>query len=116
MDKTLMGLIEIDPKVVLIDGIRKELVKNMSKVLHETFIFKNKHSNQELREKFSILKTKFAGIKESFEYIQDYLNIQGDKIWHEEIQRIFSENLDREAIYLVNKKYLPHLEEEVSTP
>jgi WASH complex subunit strumpellin len=39
MDKTLMGLIEVDPKEILVDGIRKDLVKTMSTILHETFIF-----------------------------------------------------------------------------
>jgi WASH complex subunit strumpellin len=39
LDKTLMGIIEIDPKEILVDGIRKELGKTISKMLHEGFIF-----------------------------------------------------------------------------
>ena len=39
LDKTLMGIIEIDPKEILVDGIRKELGKTLAKMLHEGFIF-----------------------------------------------------------------------------
>lgn len=40
LDKTLMGLIELDPKEILVDGIRNEFVKTIATILHETFIFK----------------------------------------------------------------------------
>jgi len=95
MDKTLMGLIEVNPKDILVDGIRKETL-GLSKLLHETFIFKHPGSAEELQDKFDLLKAKFAGMKKAFEYIQDFLNIQGETIWREEISRIFKINLDRE--------------------
>lgn len=39
LDKTLMGVIEIDPKEILVDGLRKELGKTLASMLHEGFIF-----------------------------------------------------------------------------
>ena len=42
LDKTLMGVIEIDPKEILVDGIRKELGRTLASMLHEGFIFKSK--------------------------------------------------------------------------
>ena len=42
LDKTLMGVIEIDPKEILVDGIRKELGKTLAGLLHEGFIFSKK--------------------------------------------------------------------------
>jgi WASH complex subunit strumpellin len=39
LDKTLMGIIEIDPKEILVDGIRKELGRKLATMLHEGFIF-----------------------------------------------------------------------------
>jgi len=42
LDKTLMGVIEIDPKEILVDGIRKELGKTLAAMLHEGFIFNKK--------------------------------------------------------------------------
>jgi len=39
LDKVLMGVIEIDPKEILVDGLRKELSKKLAGMLHEGFIF-----------------------------------------------------------------------------
>jgi hypothetical protein len=47
MDNVMMGVIEISseskygvqPKDILIDGLRKELCKTMARMLHEEFIF-----------------------------------------------------------------------------
>lgn len=105
LDKTLMGLIELDPKEILVDGVWKELVKTVGTILHETFIFKNPGSKDELQEKFDSLKSKFNKLEKSFEYIQDFLNINGETLWKDEINRILRTNLDKEATFLINKKY-----------
>lgn len=39
LDNVLMGVIQIDPKEILVDGLRKELCKKMSHMLHKEFIF-----------------------------------------------------------------------------
>ena len=43
LDKVLMGVIEIEPKEILIDGIRKELGKHLAMILHSGFIFTSKN-------------------------------------------------------------------------
>lgn len=63
-----MGVIEIEPKEILIDGIRKELGKTLAQVLHDGFIFNKKNTN-ELDEKFKALRSKITGLKRSIEYI-----------------------------------------------
>ena len=42
LDKVLMGVIEIEPKEILVDGIRKELGKTLANMLHEGLIFDKK--------------------------------------------------------------------------
>jgi len=37
------------------------------------------------------------GFRRSFEYIQDYVNIYGLKIWQEEISRIINYNVEQEC-------------------
>ena len=39
LDKTLMGVIELDPKKVLVVGLRNELCRKLAEILHEEFIF-----------------------------------------------------------------------------
>jgi len=39
LDNTLMGVIEIEPKAILVDGLRTELCKKLASMLHRGFIF-----------------------------------------------------------------------------
>ena len=106
LDKVLMGVIEIEPKEILVDGIRKELGKTLATMLHEGFIFDKKSDmSNEMMDKFKFLRDKIKGLKRSIEYIQDFLNIYGEKIWNEEIVRIIDFADEKEATNLVNKKY-----------
>jgi len=73
LDKVLMGVIEIDPKEILIDGLRKELSKKLAGMLHQGFIFDYKElkaslAGQPLPEgtkmgDFGLLEAKFKNIK-----------------------------------------------------
>ena len=49
-------------------------------------------------------------MKRSIEYIQDFLNVQGEKIWREEFQRVIELAVEREATKLVNKKYTANID------
>ncbi len=40
MDKCLMGVIEVDPKKLLVQGIRRELTEKIAFLLNDVFIFK----------------------------------------------------------------------------
>jgi len=42
LDKTLMGVIELEPKEVLVKGLRKELCRKLAEILHNEFIFQGK--------------------------------------------------------------------------
>jgi WASH complex subunit strumpellin len=46
LDKTLMGVLELDPKKVLIVGLRNELCRKLAEILHEEFIFKREVGQQ----------------------------------------------------------------------
>jgi WASH complex subunit strumpellin len=107
LDKVLMGVIEIEPKEILVDGIRKELGRTLAEMLHEGFIFdKTKQDmSKEMFGKFGALRDKIKGLKRSIEYIQDFLNIYGEKIWNEEIVRLIEFAVEKEASNLVNRKY-----------
>lgn len=113
LDKTMMGLIELDPKEILVDGIRKELGKTLDSMLHESFIFQRKFDggSETLEHKLELVRDKFTGLKRSIEYIQDFLNIEGEKIWREELTRIINYAVEKESTRLVTKKYVTELME-----
>jgi WASH complex subunit strumpellin len=58
-----------------------------------------------LESKLRLLRDKVKGLKRSIEYIQDFLNVYGEKIWGEELTRIIEFAVEKEATALVSKKY-----------
>ena len=88
MKNTMVGVIKIDPKKLLEDGIRKELVIQVANALHSTLVFNPKAKVSELNTKLPELAHKIDGFRRSFEYIQDYVNLYGLKIWQEEYTRL----------------------------
>ena len=71
LDKVLMGVTEIEPKEILIDGLRKELGRTLAQLLHDGFIFnkRNLPMEKELDSRFDVVKNKIIGLKRSIEYI-----------------------------------------------
>lgn len=70
MKTTLVGVVCLDPKKLLEDGIRKELVQHISKALHEELTFSVKFKSEELENRLNTLGQIMDGYKRSFEYIQ----------------------------------------------
>jgi len=57
--------------------------------------------------KLDQLATVMDGFRRSFEYIQDYVNIYGLKIWQEEMSRIINYNVEQECnSFLRTKVYI----------
>ena len=103
MERTLYGVIEVDPKQMLEDGIRKELVIQISTALNELLVFKT-GKLIDFEQKLVALGARLDGFKRSFEYIQDYVNIYGLKIWQEEFSRIINYFVEQECNGFLKKK------------
>ena len=107
MENTLVGVIELDPKQLLEDGIREELVKRIASTMNKILVF-NARNVDELTKRLQQLSTKLDGYRRSFEYIQDYVNIYGLKIWQEEFSRIVNYNVEQECNSFLKKKVYDH--------
>lgn len=103
MEKTLLGVVRVDPRRVLHDGLRTELVRRLSATLHETLVFPplpKKRRDREadaFRSVLERLATDVAGFRRSVEYVQDYIDIAGLKMWQEELARVVDYNVEREC-------------------
>ncbi|XP_020632450.1 WASH complex subunit 5-like [Orbicella faveolata] len=104
MKTTLVGIIKIDPKQLLEDGIRKELVRQVASALHMGLTFSPKAKQSELSIRLKELGGRMDGFRRSFEYIQDYINIYGLKIWQEEVSRIINYNVEQECNSFLREK------------
>lgn len=99
MKKTLVGIVQVDPKQLLEDGIRKELVQRVMRALHTGLVFNPRapRSSSELVPRLTALGQVMDGYYRSFEYIQDYVSIYGLRVWQEEVSRILSYNVEQEC-------------------
>jgi WASH complex subunit strumpellin len=104
MEKTLMGVIEVDPKNILEDGIRKELLNLLAETFHKSLEFSSCYSSQDLQKKLDDLSKRIQCVKKSFIYIQDYVNIDGSRMWSEEMHRLINYYVDLEANSFLNRK------------
>jgi len=104
MQATLLGCIEVEPKKILEDGIRYELVQQLSLTLHQELIFKPNCKLQEFEKALESLARRISIFLQSFEYIQDYLACYGLKLWQEEFSRIVHYNLEQECNRFLKKK------------
>lgn len=104
MKTTLVGIIKVDPKQLLEDGIRKELVNKVASALHWGLIFNARSKTSELEIRLKELSSKMSGYLLSFEYIQDYVDIYGLKIWQQEVSRIINFNVEQECNSFLRKQ------------
>lgn len=106
MRETAIGVIKIDSKQLLVDGIRRELVKQAAEAIHSKLIFNSKAKSSELVSKLMGLVKIMDGYKRSFEYIQDYVFIYGLRMWQEEVSRIIKFNVEQECNMYTKQKVL----------
>ncbi|RNF03089.1 WASH complex subunit strumpellin [Trypanosoma rangeli] len=109
MESTLVGVIQVDSHQLLEDGIRKELVRQITHMLHHSLLFdrNNPISASLFDNELAGLAQKLNGIRASFEYIQDYVNVHGLRIWLEEFSRIVNFNVEMECNTFMQKKLYP---------
>jgi WASH complex subunit strumpellin len=107
MEETKLGMIEVNPREILEDGIRKELVRTMSDVMQRGLIFQDGKKVLSTEKQLKTIATQLQGFKSAFEYIQDYVSIYGLKMWQEEFSRIVSFNVEQECNIFLKKKVIP---------
>ncbi|KPI89870.1 hypothetical protein ABL78_1039 [Leptomonas seymouri] len=109
MEETTVGVVRVNPHQLLEDGIRKELVEHIMRELHAGIWFnKAKPSTvEQLDKELMHLSSRLRGVRNSFEYIQDFVNVHGLQIWLEEFQRIVRFTLQMECNAFWPKKVYP---------
>jgi len=106
METTLVGVDRVIPKQLLEDGIRKELVYRVASCLNRALVFQT-DKIEDLERSLQILAGTLDGYCRSFQYIQDYIRLQGLQVWQEEFMRIVNFNVEQEcASFLIKKSEL----------
>lgn len=101
MQGTTVGLMRINSRKLLEDGIRRELVHKLSESIRNTLFPPSGIRAGELIDRLQQLTLVINGFRRSFEYIQDYLFIYGLRMWQEELSRIIRLDVERAALALL---------------
>lgn len=112
MEETLLGVIQVNPKQILHDGIRSYVVEQLARTFHNIFNFEPKavrrnDVKQHLEERLQRANQLLSGFRKSFEYVQDYIDIYGLKVWQEELTRVMGFFTEQECNRFVKEKILP---------
>ena len=112
MEKTLLGVIRVDPRQILKDGISKHLVDQISRSFHLCLAFdlrpaRGKDPKAAVEGALQLLRDQLAGVRNSFEYVQDYIAMYGLRMWQEQFQRIVAFNTEQEANKFSRRRVLP---------
>jgi WASH complex subunit strumpellin len=103
MEKTLVGVIQVDPRQILEEGLRRELVRRIADAFHRCLQFRTL-SVEEISTALERLAATLDGLKNSIQYIQDYIDMPGLKIYQQEIARVINYNTEQEANRYLKKK------------
>ncbi len=112
MEQTLLGVIQVDPRAILEDGLRKELVRQMSSAMHSTLRFPAVKEgdalacHSQVTKLLTTLSNRMTGYKLAIEYVQDYVDISGLKMFQHELSRITNYNTEQECNRFLKKKIL----------
>ncbi|GLJ16716.1 hypothetical protein SUGI_0287200 [Cryptomeria japonica] len=96
MSKTFIGVIELDPKQLLEDGIRKELAREIDNTLNSTLVFNSTHA-EEFEQTLQDLSISIKSQCQLMEYFQDYVHAHGHQLWQEEFSRVVTNNTEQEC-------------------
>ena len=107
MENTILGGKEVNPRKLLDEGLRKELVTHNSELFNnllqfdfsadsETIASMVKHQASAMRS-LSSLAGRLEGFQSALECVEDYVCMHGLKMWHTEMSRIISYNVEQEV-------------------
>lgn len=106
MDKYMIGNFQVVPMKILEEGLRCELLSNISSELDRSLRFANCQSFKEVEAQLTKTGQNLDSLKCSVEYIQDLVCVYGLKIWYDEYNKLVSTYIDVEWNY-VRRKELP---------
>eukprot|EP00438_Fugacium_kawagutii_P004278 Skav207085 [mRNA] locus=scaffold4452:35414:37520:+ [translate_table: standard] len=80
-DVAVLGAILVEPKEVLVDGLRRELAANIERMLA-------KQSFENLEASLKDLADESHRLRGSFEHVQDYLGVSAQEVWRAQFGRV----------------------------
>uniref|UniRef100_A0A5S6QBQ5 WASH complex subunit strumpellin n=1 Tax=Trichuris muris TaxID=70415 RepID=A0A5S6QBQ5_TRIMR len=96
----VFGVIKVNPKQMLEDGILEELTCGIFELLNSSFVFKHRGRPGQFAVSLWELELQIRSHRETFQYISDYLDIRGLYVWHQ----AFDDVLKRSFVHCLNSE------------
>lgn len=87
-DVVLLGVMRVEPRNVLADGLRRELVTRVKKLFAGLVFTPSPRTKQDLVEPVDALAKNANSLRRAFEHVQDYVGANALQLWHTELVRI----------------------------
>eukprot|EP00899_Mesostigma_viride_P018340 jgi/Mesvir1/26507/Mv16165-RA.1 len=97
MEKTFLGMIELDPQLLLEEGIRRHLSHHISSALSGSLHFPQGKSEDEFEPRLKKLSVTLGGFRKTFASIQDYVKMDTLAMWHQELARVIALHAEQEC-------------------
>ena len=116
MQNLIISGVEVNPRKLTEDGLRKEMVRHISELMNnllqfdfsaesETTASMIRHQSSAMKSLVSLSK-RLEGFQNALSSIEDFVAINGSQIWHQEMSRIISYNVEQEVNKYLLKKIL----------
>ncbi|XP_024525295.1 LOW QUALITY PROTEIN: WASH complex subunit 5 [Selaginella moellendorffii] len=102
MKRTFIGAIELDPRQLLEEGIRRKLAEEIDLALKKALVFSTGRT-EDLEDKLEALSASLSSQRQSMEYFQDYAHVHGLKLWQEEYTNIVNHNTELGCKHFLTK-------------
>ena len=77
--------------------------------MHEILVFNSSNGQaQDVEKVMSRLALRMSAFQRSIEYVQDYIDLPGLKVWQEELSRVVYYNIEQECNRFLKKKVYDH--------
>lgn len=105
-DVALLGAVLVDPRAVLLDGLRREAARRIESLL-ASLSWPSASSRQDAEAPLQQMAAQAFKLRRSFEHVQDYLGVSAQQLWRQEFGRVVRYLLHMEEHLLLRRRPAP---------
>ncbi|CAE6954563.1 washc5 [Symbiodinium sp. CCMP2592] len=105
-DVALLGAVLVDPRAVLLDGLRREVARRIESLL-ASLSWPSPSSRQDAEAPLQQMAAQAFKLRRSFEHVQDYLGVSAQQLWRQEFGRVVRYLLHMEEHLLLRRRPAP---------
>ena len=106
-DVALLGAVLVEPREVLLDGLRRELARRIESLLASLSWPCGSSGREDAEGQLQQVAAQAFKLRRSFEHVQDYLGVSAQQLWRQEFGRVVRYLLHMEQHLLLRRRPAP---------